>query len=119
MLGAQGLSQQQAATRIQAAVRGMLSRRRHNSTDEQEELLFLGMAPWVSPRLVAGTLSVCCSARMHAWLVCPAWQLRVCHHLVGLADWACTAQQAVQGIHVYRFMFASAAWWPCTRQIDF
>ena len=47
----QGLDEDEAATRIQAAVRGLLSRKRHSNTQEEDELLFLGMVPKVGAAL--------------------------------------------------------------------
>lgn len=55
----QAEEQDQAATRIQAAVRGMLCRHRARSK-EQAELAFLGMTPSVGPL---------------TWLLCHRWLL--------------------------------------------
>ena len=52
----QALTQDVAATRIQAAVRGMLCRRRHSGGEEQAELAFLGMVPSVRACPGAGVL---------------------------------------------------------------
>ena len=50
----------------------MLSRRRHNSTDEQDELVFLGMEPAVSRTTLPGCFCMSDQVRLLLSLPPPA-----------------------------------------------